>query len=163
VDDIDATWAPCGDPGGQSYYPTVTLEFGERQVSVHFDTGAPMTFFSYEELLALEVIRPTTFFAEKRRAGSEAPKYWATALHVRGRIRCQGTGQTAEIIIRGQAVRDWDHAPFARFCKATCPSNPDASGQRLCPDRKALVGRNLLIENALVVVLDGKKRKTLLK
>ncbi|WP_050027307.1 response regulator [Verrucomicrobium sp. BvORR034] len=165
VDDVDMAWAPCGDQSGRSFYPTVTLAFaGDKEVSAHFDTGAPMTFFSYEALLALELIKPTTFWAPKRRLGADSAHYWATALKLQCLVRCQGNGGTVGVEIRGQAVRNWEEGPFARFCKPTCPLRLETGGGRiLCPGRKALVGRNLLIENSLTVVLDGTKRLTMLQ
>jgi CheY-like chemotaxis protein len=162
--DLSAGWRPCGGESGLAYYPTVTLEFQDRVISVHFDTGSPMTFFSYEELIELEWMRPTDLFGLRRRKGAEHAEYWAALLHIHARLRCQRSGQTSDVLdIRGQAVRDWEHGPFARFCSGdqeACPAG--ARKGQLCPDRKALVGRNLLIENALVLVLDGKNRMTTL-
>lgn len=163
--DINAEdmWSPCACGGVESYYPTVNLEFGPKKIKVHFDTGSPMTFFSYEELLSLAVIRPTQNFGPAKRAGYEA-SYWAAPLGITAVLRCQNSGQTREIKITGQIVRDWESSPYTKICGKKCKTYPQGNeAQRLCPERKALVGRNILIENALVLVLDGVKKQTRLE
>jgi CheY-like chemotaxis protein len=153
-------WTACE---AVSHYPTVTLEFEKSQITVHFDTGAPWTFFSYEDLLSLEIVRPTTNFGPSYRKGFRDP-YWAASLVITAEIRDQRSGETQTIEISGQAVRDWEQSPFAKLCRETCPGFEFEPGEPWkCPARKALIGRNLLIENALVLVLDGKTRQTRLE
>lgn len=157
---VEDLWSHCGHSVGARFYPTVTLEFKSNAICVHFDTGAPMTLFSYEELLRLEATTPTTEFGLAIRSGDEDP-YWATKLDVEVELRDQATGSTETVRIRGQIVRDWSSTSYAIFCDKSCAAseNKGVSG-RLCPNRSALVGRNLLIENALVMTLDGSGRRT---
>jgi CheY-like chemotaxis protein len=157
---VDDMWSPCAVDNRASYYPTVSLQFGLHKVRVHFDTGAPYSFFSYEELRALEVVPPTTDWNEAWRKGVPEP-YWSRRLKLEAELHCQETGQSQLVSITGQFVRDWEASPYARHCAKACPGGDTVNGEpKLCPDRKGLVGRNLLIENALVIVLDGRKRIT---
>jgi hypothetical protein len=116
-----------------------------------------MTFFSYEKLLELEAVRPTTNFALARR-GLEP--YWATALNTEVILKCQQGDQARTVRLTGQAVRDWLGAPFARTCDDLCPYGPKPRSESLCVRRQGLVGRNVLTENALVLILDGIRRQT---
>ncbi|HXU37935.1 MAG TPA: response regulator [Blastocatellia bacterium] len=164
----DDVWSGCGDVNSTKDYPTVTLIFGsdpentskEEIRIVHFDTGAPMTFFSYEELLRLGAIRPTTNFglATRKSHGS----YWTVKLDVTVILRSQAGGDTKSVTLTGQAVRDWLMSPYARFCGTSCPVFDSQIERQLCLGRIGLIGRNLLVENSLILVLDGIQRKTLL-
>ena len=157
---VDDLWSHCGHSVGSRHYPTVTLEFRSDKICVHFDTGAPMTFFSYEELLRLEATPPTTEFGLAMRSGDAKP-YWATKLDVELELRDHVSGDTLSVQIRGQIVRDWCSTSYAIFCDESCASSENGGvAGRLCPNRQALVGRNLLIENALVMTLDGRGKRT---
>jgi two-component system response regulator (stage 0 sporulation protein F) len=158
--DVDDIWTKCGARIQLQDYPTVTLVFGKEELKVHFDTGAPWTFFSYEELLRLGEIRPTTIFGTGKRGGRN---YKAIPLRVRVRLRSQSDGQTTDVTLIGQTVRDWDRAPFARICDEKCEhyeQDGRRSLRRSCPERRALIGRNLMTENKIALVLDGRTRET---
>jgi len=160
---VEDMWCTCGGRDSLKDYPTLTLEVKNRTIDVHFDTGAPCTFFSYEELLALGGIRPTTLFGP---AACNNKSYYAAPLKIRAVLKCRVTGQTKEVRIIGQAVRDWLRGPFSRFCHDQCehPDNEVAGEEKKpCPLRRALVGRNLLIDNQIVLVLDGLNRVTRLE
>jgi len=157
---VEDLWSHCGLSAGSRFYPTVTLEFQREKICVHFDTGAPMTFFSYEELLRLEATLPTTEFGLAMRLGDQEP-YFAARLDIDVELRDQTDGSTMSVKIRGQIVRDWRSTSYAIFCEKSCATSENGGVLgRLCPDRQALVGRNLLIENALVMTLDGTGKKT---
>jgi CheY-like chemotaxis protein len=153
---VDDIWCPYGEDTSLKDYPTVTIFLGGSSKDIHFDTGAPMTFFSYEELLRLGVIRPTTVFGSGSR-GLEL--YRATYLNIEAMLRCQRSGQTKMIRLIGQAVRNWIGGPFARNCKGTCVHR-ETQELMLCPRRIGLIGRNLLTDNAIVLILDGKQHVT---
>ena len=156
---VEDFWSPCGDSGTR-HYPTVTLEFKKHVVCAHFDTGAPISFFSYEELVRMEAIKPTRLFGRGERKGA-FHSYRFVDVEIEVLLKCQRGGEKKHVKIRGQAVREWFKSPFARHCTHECKPKKEVSewgGPPLCPDRKALIGRNLLIENAMVLVLDGVER-----
>ncbi len=154
----DMEWSNCTSGEQTVNYPTVTISFKEHGPrNVHFDTGAPFSFFSYEELLKMEVLSPTSIgFARSWRGETD---YWALNLNVEVLLKCQVNHQTKIVRLQGQAVRDWVDGPFKRLCSPSCSNRlPD---RVLCEGRVVgLVGRNLLTDNRLAVVLDGNIRKT---
>lgn len=154
----DDIWSDCGHGTYASDYPTLTLRGNGTQLTVHFDTGAPMTFFSYEELVRIGVMRPTTNFGLSERT-SHKP-YMAAALNVEMTLVCQRSGQATRVTLTGQAVREWVDGPYARYCNEKCGYELTPDQRRLCDERLALVGRNLLTENGLLLVLDGVSKKT---
>lgn len=164
--EVEDIWTQCGDNSQLKNYPTVTLEFQEGPIIAHFDTGAPWTIFSYEALLVLEPTFPNRLFTETEIGPKDnGTKYSATYLDVDVLLRCQITDQTKPIRITGQAVRDWESlgAPFMRECKTKCVKpggKVNRNGRWFCPERKALIGRNLLVDNKLILFLDGAKCKT---
>lgn len=156
VDDIH--WPTCGDERTTKHYPTVTLDIRNNLRNFHFDTGAPMTFFSYEELVRLSLIKPTTNFGMASRGDKS---YFTTPLNITVILRSQSGDNSKTVNLTGQAVRDWDKAPYARFCDSLCPLFTPLRDQ-LCNSRAGLIGRNLLYENNLVIILDGANQQTLL-
>jgi CheY-like chemotaxis protein len=156
---VDDVWSMCGDERSTLHYPTVTLDINDNRRDFHFDTGSPFTFFSYEELVELGAIRPTTTFGMAARGHVS---YWTVALDITVIIRSQGGDVSRTVRLRGQAIRDWGESPFTRFCESICPELKDKDARQQCLWRIALIGRNLLYENGLVLVLDGKNRKTLI-
>ena len=154
VDDLN--WSPCSTES-KDFYPTVTLAFDTEEVRVHFDTGSPYTHFSYEELLRLRAISPTDEWSPMERVGFPGG-YFVSRLFIEVQLRDQSSGDaTKNVKIIGHAVRDWEKSPYARFCGAQCGVDIDGirRSRRLCPGRQALVGRNLLLENAIVISLNG--------
>jgi hypothetical protein len=136
------------------------LEFRDQdeQVVVHFDTGAPMTFFSYEELVRVGAIRPTNTFTWAVRPGFEPYPMVLFNIHVM--LSGHSGGAKAEVALRGQAVRDWTTAPYARFCDRGCDYYGGGVSRQLCRYRQGLIGRNILIDNAIVLILDGRAKRT---
>lgn len=165
ISDDLTNWSSCGQDSFMSDYPTVTLKFKSaaekngQELNLHFDTGSPITFFSYEVLREMNIIPPATQFAKGARVGYS--NYRAIKLDVPVFIKCQATGTTTLISLKGQAVREWTESPFKRFCNEDCAhtATPD-SDNRLCPERRALIGRNLITDNKLVLTLDGTDKKT---
>jgi len=160
--EIDDIWLGCGWKSSLQDYTTVTLELEDVTHSVHFDTGSPMTFFSYEELRELGMIKPTNDFDRSARRGEP---YYLVQLKLQVLLKCQRTGEKKSVILNGQAVRGWTDSPFARSCDETCPNEGNlrnGDGRRICPQRIGLIGRNLLTDNSLVLTLDGIQKKTIL-
>jgi CheY-like chemotaxis protein len=153
----DDIWSDCSEDNTFNY-PTVTLQFPGGELDVHFDTGAPMTFFSYEDLVQLQAMKPvTTGFGVAYRGALD---YMAIPLNVEVVLRCQTGGQTRLVRLSGQAVRDWANGPFARNCNFPCKYRLENVEVQLCRGRRGLIGRNLMTENKLRIVLDGILRQT---
>jgi CheY-like chemotaxis protein len=159
VDDMDA-WSDCGEQSSLSNYPTANIELNNQKLLVHFDTGAPCTFFSYEELIERRVLRPNDLLFTTSRRGLR--KYDCAFLDIEVTLRCQLHDDTQTIRLRGQVVRDWLNSPFVRECtQQQCVQlGQTIRDGKNCLLRIGLIGRNVLVENALQLILDGKERKT---
>lgn len=157
-------WSSCGISSQLENYPTVTLEFINGPINIHFDTGAPRSFLSYEKLLDLDAIHPTTYWGDSGRIGKNYySSYKANPLNIEVNLRSQIDGQTKFIRLKGEIVRGWDESPYARKCDETCEPpivKPQDKEDWLCPERNGLIGRNILVDNKIVLILDGAKRKT---
>ena len=110
-----------------------------------------MTFFSYEKLLELKIIRPTHLFGSAKLIRGAGAVYKAVPMKLQTILKCQTTGQTKLVQLTGQAVRDWHTSPYASIKF----NESEHSFERI-----GVVGRNLLIENKLSITLDGWKRQT---
>ncbi len=154
-------WCEYGSESSLADYPTLTVEIPDSRMKstsrydVHFDTGSPMTFFSYEELLKLNAVEPTNDFTVAKR---NEVAYFCATLRLDITLRGQEKGTTRKATLRGQAVREWDSGPYARHCVTNCLDGKRTTERTLCPNRKGLIGRNVLTENSLVVILNGKKK-----
>lgn len=164
---VEDMWAPCQG----SDYPTVTLEItrdtppvDSAMLTVHFDTGAPMTFFSYEDLLELGLIRSSSLFGGAFGRKGYLATYRALPLKMRAILEDQRSSATTSVDLSGQIVRSWLESPYARKCDDKCPdwTERKKSGEYVqqCLFRKGLVGRNLLTDNGLVLILDGRQKAT---
>ena len=153
--EVDDIWSQqCNRIDGLSGYPTVSLLIGTggHPYDVHFDTGAPMTYFRYESLLQAAAIRRGEWLALGNANGKE---YMAYTFKIDAILRDQRDGHTANVRVTGQAVVDWPNCPFRRRCKKDdCKWHPPQE-DGICKFRNALVGRNLLHENKLSLLLDG--------
>jgi CheY-like chemotaxis protein len=161
---VDDLWSTCGPPQSPSNYPTVNLKIKNTDFVVHFDTGSPYTFFSYERLLEINAIQPPLSFTAAYRTGFDQG-YFCARLDISVFVECQKTGATKAVRVRGQAVREWEKSPFVRHCplEGEClltGSITAFNSVSVCVHRVGLVGRNLLTENSLALVLDGNSSKT---
>jgi CheY-like chemotaxis protein len=153
-------WMNCPSDKSLIDYPTVTLEIYGTEMNIHFDTGCPSTKFSYEELIVLGAIPNASHFITEWRNGFD--KYKCVIIEKMNAIlKSQKDGQTTLVVIKGKAIRDWSEHSYARKCSGNCElkdtkNNPDG----FCSLRKALIGRNLLTENKLKLILDGNKKIT---
>jgi hypothetical protein len=115
VDDIG--WAAgCSALQQLDDYPTVSMEIKGEEYVVHFDSGCPFTLFSYEELLGVGAITPTSQFALGRRGDKP---YRHTSLKVRVLLKDQRNAQVTTVTLSGHAVRDWDAAPLLGPARTT--------------------------------------------
>ncbi len=161
---VDCMWMSCS----AGYYPTVTIELSSPhgqpsgKMDVHLDTGAPMSFYSYEELLERGVVLPSQLLGKTRgfRRRGHSRSYRAYPLKQDAILECQsGSGATRAVTLNGQIVRGWSQGPYARHCDKPCPHGGEGA-ERLCVFRKALIGNNLMTDNELSLVLDGESKIT---
>lgn len=157
----DHNWSQCPNKALKDY-PTVSLGFGNDAMELHFDTGCPISMLSYEEFVARNIISGTTSFMLERRKGNNKSYRIKKVDDITAIIRSQKSDQTREIKISGHAVRDWKETSYARVCDIDCPIKDSygSDDSKLCPLRRGLIGRNLLRDNQLSLVLDGAESKT---
>jgi hypothetical protein len=166
VDEIDSPlgsrgWTEC-PPG--DFYPCLGIDFtggstGTQQI--HFDTGAVKTFLSLSRLQTAGVagnILPIDIRPGER--GAQKFQYIDREI----RILLSDGGEASALKIRAIVVFDWDQSPFARPCRhGNCPGTrrEGPSDKWICGRREVgLLGRDVLTEGRLQVVLDGAERKT---
>jgi hypothetical protein len=166
VDDIDyypgsRGWAEC-PPG--DFYPCLGIDFTGDSTStqqIHFDTGAVKTFLSLDRLQEAGVvgqILPIDIRPGER--GTQKFQYIDREV----RMLLSDGGEASSLNVRAIVVFDWGQGPFARPCRhGNCPGTrqegpPD---KWICGRREVgLLGRDVLTEGRLRVVLDGAERKT---
>jgi len=156
-------WTPC-KPGEHQLndYPTITLRVKSNKLTSHFDTGSPITFFSYEDLLDMRGMDPASTFIRAMRSGSDKV-YRFAQMECNCKVICQLNGETKSIVLKGQAVRNWPDSPFIRHCDTVCDNKKSIGNtDTICKHRHALIGRNVLTDNGLKLVLDGNSKKTIL-
>jgi CheY-like chemotaxis protein len=162
IEEIKPTqkWSGCGEKNGLNNYPTLNLEFGDTMLKVHFDTGAYETYMSAEELIEAGVINPNEMAWSNSYILGDKVK--STNLNLRVFFRCPETDITRQVVLNGQLIRNWNNGPFMRACnKQSCVQlSPVIIKNGFCRLRVGLIGRNILTDNELVLVLDGIQKIT---
>lgn len=166
VDEIESPmgsrgWTEC-PPG--DFYPCLGIDFTGSSTAtqqIHFDTGAVKTFLSLGRLQAAGVagdILPIDIRPGER--GAQKFQYIDREV----RILLSDGGEASPLKVRAIVVFDWDQSPFARPCRhGNCPGTrrEGPSDRWICGRREVgLLGRDVLIEGRLQIVLDGAERKT---
>lgn len=148
-------WVDCGKEDWLSNYPTLDLEFGETRLKVHFDTGAHETFMSAEELIAAGVINSNDMMWSPTELQGE--EIQATNLQLEVMYRCPVSDITKMFVLNGQIVRDWNTNPLMRRCpgQSCVQLSPVSIEGGYCKLRVGLIGRNVLTDNHISLVLDG--------
>jgi CheY-like chemotaxis protein len=162
-------WTHCGEEVSLKDYPTITLRLEDLtlgisndDMNIHFDTGAPITFFSYEVLRSMNAIPASNIFGKIPRNGFDTADR-GVYLDLSVFIKCQETGCTRKIKLRGRAIREWIESSYKRLCVEPCALPGVGYAERLCPERRGLIGRNILTDNGITLILDGARKKTSLK
>lgn len=151
----DLSWAvTCSEDNGTKDYPTVTLKFDHDVYTIHFDTGCPLTLMDRDYWKGKGLVH-SVFPIEG--STSKGP-YWGTEFRQEGLIIDQDTEETKRVSVIGVAVESWLSTQFSRTCPGDC--GRDGPYERHCKYRTGLMGRNLLVDNALSLILDGKSEKT---
>jgi CheY-like chemotaxis protein len=143
IEQIDNSWSCKSNP--DDYYPTVTLGFNskgnQKNLQGDFDTGSTHSFLSYEEILAMEVLDRKLLM----QAGSKV--LWNKPYtYYRKKLKCKlyGNSKEKDIELKCELVKNWQDSPQVMHFG----------------DRVALIGRNLLLDNKVKMVLDGENKET---
>ena len=165
VDEI--SWSSSLSETAFQDYPTVSFRFSvdsESALTLHFDTGCPRTFISYELLVDSGLISPIKGGSYGARSETkEKFKYVEKTIDVL--IQDQEVDERRKATsIELTAIKNWNsNSPFKGFCSDPgCDHNiVDFEGYTGCGFRQGLVGRNLLLDDGGVVLqLDGVNKKT---
>lgn len=163
-DSVDDLWSgSCRTRGRSRTYPTVSLVLGERELNAHFDTGSPFTFSSYELLSELGLIDQSLIAVTGRRGFDE---YEYINQPVKGKIVDQKTNTPKGVIINTRAIKGWRRGPYVVSCPKHCDARADGERVRdqfICVNRSALIGRNLVFDNQLQLIICGATNKTSIK
>lgn len=133
-------------------YPLLRVGLASQNCyAVHFDTGAPISFFDYDFLVENNAIEPAPFFVAGIMSNS-SQRY----RFVRAQIRLYLYDSRHHMILsrnlQVQAIRNWDMSPLARMCVDECEHN--SSSQHLCISRRGLIGRNFMAEAQVEVTVN---------
>ena len=161
IDDI--SWPNfCSDENGKDY-PTVVLgKIGSSQdkLPIHFDTGSPIS------LVDADVIGKIGAFPVEMEdlvsvkiKGHRYPAYEHIAECM---LKDEITSRKISLACFAIEQNDWVSGPVARGCEDTdCKVRIESDAYHWkCGYRWGLIGRNLLTENKIKLVLDGESRKT---
>jgi hypothetical protein len=159
-------WGDCGKEADYYNYPTLTFEMKNKAekekkiMSFHFDTGAPQTCFSFEDLFEMSIINYSDLgmFIDAKINGQS---YISFSLQLTKLLLCQRDGQAKVVTINGIAISDWLNGPFYRPCHEKCgrySTIRSKYGWSICPERIGIIGRNFLTDNKIRIVLNGKER-----
>lgn len=152
-------WTTCATNISLKDYPTISLIMDGHDIVSHFDTGCPFSLFSYEYLRENNIVGPASQFTKEIRNGF--PPYRIALLKdIVAIIKSQKSGQTLKVIINGKAIREWMDSSYSRLCTEECARDTNHNPGDLCPLRRALIGRNILVDNKLSLVLDGENHLT---
>jgi CheY-like chemotaxis protein len=157
---LGSTWCDCPPT---DFYPCLGIDVlqGDSNVyQVHLDTGAPHTLLSYETLRESGAIDHAGSLDV--RAGIREPNQPFEYLDQEVDLLLSDGSESQRVKVRPLIVFEWAHSPFSRRCPhGNCPGSRPAGGRFLCGRREAgLLGRDILVEGTLQVVLDGANQQT---
>lgn len=151
-------------PDGVDWFPTVNLEFKGFGLDLHFDTGAELTYWSYDELRALNLLRSLDdkddWGTQKLRVGLAGRK--AIAVHpLMMTLRLPSDPGHLTVRVQAYVALDFAAAGLALKCKeGECPLFV-SGGTGYCSYRRGLLGRDLLIQSGLSALVSTSQRQVL--
>lgn len=157
-DSVDDLWSgSCGGPRSYSNYPTVRLQINGHQEDLHFDTGAPWSFLSFEFINELIPFEQNLHEIRGKRGTST---YYYIEHELKGKIVDQGKqGVRKAMKLEARIVKDWEKSPYIVKCPSDC-KNKQNSNITFCKNRLGLIGRDLLFGNSIKITLCGTSNKT---
>jgi CheY-like chemotaxis protein len=126
------------------YYPTVKIKVDVDKIFYcDFDTGSTHSFLSYEDLRKIGALERLYFFSESSILWGDSYRY------ANYELLCELLSRSGKrkITLRCEVVKSWRSSPQHKNYKG----------------RIGLVGRNLLLENKIKLILDGEKKETDIK
>lgn len=141
----------CFGPNTLKGYPTLTIKLGSRELNIHFDTGSPFTFMSYEDLLELNLVDRNAFTIDGAR-GHRSYEYVSQRL--RAKIIDQKRKGSRVVSLNVKAIKNWDSCPLVVYCPRTC-SHSDGSVDNVCHNRHGLIGRDIVYDNSISITVCG--------
>ena len=143
IEDISSSkWSEI-DLINNDYYPTLNLRKDELILECHFDTGSPYNFISAEALTHLLKNKKFLAQTEDKIHGREYQFYDCSETF----FYLNENGSKTNLQVNFEAVIDWLQSPLCLKYK----------------DRKGLIGRKILLDNKILIVLDGINKITELK
>lgn len=155
IDDIFS--GACQGPSSFKNYPTVSLNVGGSEMELHFDTGSPYTFFSFEELNELGLVDASALPIDGSRGFFS---YEFLNQNIRCKMRDQISSSSKFIQLNVRAVKGWNQCPFVVHCPPTCRNHNNRQEHQKCQNRTALVGRNIIFENRIAITICGASNRT---
>lgn len=155
-------------------YPTLNIILSPDQEDhsvlmsnfrVHFDTGSPETFFSYEKLIDIGKKIESSSVKRGKRLETGEVYLWVrhdlTFLVQNDLSEDQQIGVTIVI----QAVKNWEESPWIKTCPDSCSNGVNIAsgklrGKLLCINRFALIGNNIFEDNDIILELHGANKST---
>jgi hypothetical protein len=150
----EITSSPWTQITEKDYYPTIQvyvgrqewdnekLDVAENSLTADFDTGSPVVVLDKDKLVEHDWIEDS----EVRIIGSHLGRTYGYFLP-KLKLGCKAvSGEMKSGVFRVRAVRNWNEGPF-------CQVNPE---------RRGLIGRNVLIELSLHLLLKGDEKKTVI-
>ena len=143
IEEIDNRWS-C-KLNSNDYYPTLTFVFlsnGDQKIlQGDFDTGSTHSFLSYEVVMRIGILerKPLLQSSSEVLRGKHYNYY-------RKKFKCKllGDSKEKEVELKCELVKNWQDSPQVMYFG----------------DRVALIGRNLLLDNKVKILLDGEKKRT---
>ncbi|EFL52337.1 response regulator receiver protein [Solidesulfovibrio fructosivorans JJ]] len=164
IESADVSWTGCGKNENTHWYPTVTFKVNGRKgnpnfLNIHFDTGTFESVVSYEIFREIGIISQDLQpkISQRKETGEFLLVY---LLHPKLHLFGQRTEQTALVQLLGFAIKDWEQTSWAKFCTDKCDEYLTKVGKRLCPERIGLIGRSLITENKVTLILNGRDKFT---
>jgi len=148
---IPQNWSICenGTDNNRDYYPAISILFknydSEYTIKSDFDTGSPYSFIGYDMLLKEKIIQRMIFqkYSKNVLWGVEYSYYDKD-------LNCYLKSQDNDdisVFLSCRLVKKWETCPLVMHYKK----------------RSALIGRNILMNNEIKIILDGKYKKTFIR
>jgi hypothetical protein len=147
---------PSGSP---DWFPRVDIELGSNRLETHFDTGAELSYWSYEVLRNLNLVESLEtdgdWVTQPLRLGLSATSYLPVHLH-RFRVSVPGVSGSLSGILPSYIVWRFGETGLSLKCGKLCPLSNEETDQ--CRYRRGLLGRDLILRNGWQVIISPASR-----
>ncbi|MDQ6615482.1 MAG: hypothetical protein M3083_12240 [Actinomycetota bacterium] len=147
------------------WFPVAEFEVKDHRLSIHFDTGAELSFLGYEfsrEIgVSPELEHDHDWHPLLLRVGLASAV--SVLIHAwRVKVRCQGWSGQIETACRLYLVREFEKSGMSQSCNVgMCPLAEENATEHSgsCRYRRGLLGRDLLLQSSWVASVDPVKRR----